>query len=300
VFIMAQRKIIQIDEEKCDGCGVCATACAEGAIAIRDGKARLVSEIYCDGLGACLGECPQGAITIIEREAEGFDEGATRRHLAGRAKKEELAAAPAKAAVGPATLAQRLHAVPGNGGLPVMPQAKPPAFHFSPGGCPGAAARSFQAKFAEAAEAAGGTPAPQDAGETPALQSALGHWPVQLRLVPPNAPFFQDADLLLVADCVPFAYADFHRRFLREHPLAIACPKLDDKQAAVDKLAAILSMSSVRSLTVVHMEVPCCTGLVRIAEAAIALSGRDLPLEDVTISVRGQVLERADRAHAGT
>jgi Pyruvate/2-oxoacid:ferredoxin oxidoreductase delta subunit len=253
---MAQRKIIQIDEEQCDGCGLCASACAEGAIQIRDGKAKLVSEIYCDGLGACLGECPRQAITIIEREADEFDEEATRRHLAGLAMKEKLAA------------------------------PKPQPFHFAPTGCPGTAARSFQLPTVGLTSSQGASE--KEAEETPSLPSALSHWPVQLRLVPPNAPFFQDADLLLVADCVPFAYADFHRRFLRGRPVVIGCPKLDDKQAALEKLSAILSSSGVRSLTVVHMEVPCCTGLVRIAQAALAASGRDIPLEDVTISVRGQ------------
>jgi Pyruvate/2-oxoacid:ferredoxin oxidoreductase delta subunit len=246
---MAQRKIIHIDEEKCDGCGQCVSACAEGAIQIRNGKARLVSETYCDGLGACLGECPRGAITMTERDAEAFDEEATRRHLAGLAMKKELAA------------------------------------HV---GCPGSAARTFQLDVQN--NGTGKMPVRQDAGETPAPPSALSHWPVQLRLVPPNAPFFQDADLLLVADCVPFAYADFHRRFLGGRPVVVGCPKLDDAQAAMDKVAAILRASTIRSLTVVHMEVPCCTGLVRIARAAIAASGKEIPLDDATISIRGQVL----------
>jgi Pyruvate/2-oxoacid:ferredoxin oxidoreductase delta subunit len=277
---MAQRKIIRIDEEKCDGCGLCASACAEGAIQVRDGKARLVSEIYCDGLGACLGECPQGAITIIERDAEAFDEEATRRRLAGLAMKEKLATASH-----PVRPAAHLHGETGGCQLPLATSARPQTFHFAPTGCPGAAARSFQPSASPTEEQAPGT-----AGRTPAPQSALSHWPVQLRLVPPNAPFFQDADLLLVADCVPFAYADFHRRFLHGHPVVIGCPKLDDKQAAADKLAAVLSQSSVRSLTVLHMEVPCCTGLVHIAQAALALSGKQIPLEDATISVRGQLL----------
>lgn len=275
---MAQRQIIQIDEEKCDGCGLCASACAEGAIQIRGGKARLVSEIYCDGLGACLGECPQGAITIIQREAEAFDEEATRRHLAGLAMKEKLATARA------ATPAAQVS-------LPVTAASQP--FHFAPGGCPGAAARSFSPSLPTnraAEKEPGKMPALREPGETAEPPSALSHWPVQLRLVPPNAPFLQDADLLLVADCVPFAYAGFHRRFLQGRPVVIGCPKLDDKQAAVDKLTAILGMSTVRSLTVVHMEVPCCTGLVRIAQAAVAACGRDVLLEDVTISVRGAVL----------
>ena len=208
---MATRKIVEIDEVKCNGCGLCVPACAEGAIQIRGGKARLVADVYCDGLGACLGECPQGAIRVIEREAVDFDEEAAKRHVA------TLRAAPAE-------------------------------------------------------------------------PSALGNWPIQLRLVPPGAPFLRGADLLLVADCVPFALADFHRRFLAGQPVVIGCPKLDDGQQYVEKLAAILTAAGVKSLTVLHMEVPCCTGLVRIAQAAKQAAGSDVPLRDITVSIRGQVL----------
>ncbi len=247
---MAVRKIIEIDEEKCDGCGECATACAEGAIEVRDGKARLVAETYCDGLGACLGECPQDAIRIIEREADVFSEELVREHLARQDAKRSLPATPA--------------------------------------GCPGVAVQSLHklrtiAPLRGASEVTAG-------GEPPAELSALGNWPIQLRLVPPHAPFLRGADLLLVADCVPFAMADFHRLLLRGRPVLIGCPKLDDGQAYVEKLAAILTTSDVPSVTIVHMEVPCCTGLVRIAEAAVQRSGRNVPLKDVTISIRGQVI----------
>jgi Fe-S-cluster-containing hydrogenase component 2 len=251
---MAKRNIVEIDEEKCNGCGLCVPSCAEGAIRIVEGKARLVSEVYCDGLGACLGTCPQDAIRIIQREAEAFDEEATRRHLA------------------------TLEPQPGG----------PAAAHA----CPGTAVRSFGLKMHPSV----GPPPPNTNGDrADAPASALGNWPVQLRLVPPNAPFLQDCDLLLVADCVPFACADFHRRFLRGRPVVIGCPKLDDAQFYVEKLGDILTRSSVKSITVLHMEVPCCTGLVRIAEMAIANSGRNIRLEDVTISIRGEVLEPARR-----
>ncbi|MBN2024234.1 MAG: 4Fe-4S binding protein [Pirellulales bacterium] len=246
---MAVRKIVEIDAEKCDGCGLCATACAEGAIEIRDGKARLVSDVYCDGLGACLGECPRGAIRIVERQAEAFDEEAARRHAA-------TAASPSTEACG----------------------------------CPGARSQTFvPLAMAAQADVASG-----DEGAA----SRLGHWPVQLRLVAPGAPFLRDADLLLVADCVPFAMADFHARLLRERPVVVACPKLDDAAAHVEKLAAILRESSVRSLTVVHMEVPCCSGLLRIAKQAQALAGRTVEARDVTISLRGQAIDsrRSGRA----
>jgi len=233
------RKIIKIDEEKCNGCGVCVPACAEGALQIIDGKAKLISEIYCDGLGACLGECPQGAISIEERAAEDFDEEAVKLHLKEKENIEE-------------TL---------------------------PCGCSSATVTQFEApKTAEA------TP-----GASPPLPSKLSHWPVQLTLVPPTAPFLQDTDLVLAADCVPFAYADFHQDFLKNHSLLIACPKLDDFHAHLEKLTDILSHSSVKSLTIVHMEVPCCSGLVHMARQALQLSGKDIPLKEITVGIKGDL-----------
>jgi Pyruvate/2-oxoacid:ferredoxin oxidoreductase delta subunit len=244
---MAQRSIVEIDPEKCDGCGQCVSSCAEGAIQIVQGKAQLVADIYCDGLGACLGHCPRGAITVVQREAVPFNETAAHQHV------EHLQTSAVK--------------LSHSGGCPGM--AVENLLHIVP--CPAAA-----------------TPAAEDGAATP---SALGHWPVQLSLVPPGAPFLRGADLLLVADCVPVAYADFHRRLLPGHGVLLACPKLDDPQAHVEKLAAILREGTIRSLTVVHMEVPCCTGLVRIAQAALACSGQSVPLKDVVISRRGQVME---------
>jgi Pyruvate/2-oxoacid:ferredoxin oxidoreductase delta subunit len=240
---MAVRKIVRIDEEKCNGCGVCVPACAEGAIQIIDGKAKLVSEIYCDGLGACLGECPEDAITIEEREAEEFDEKKVKEHLA----RLEQKAAPAG----------------GNG-------------------CPGA--RMLDMRRAAA---------PSQATSAP---PALRNWPVQLTLVPPNAPYFQGADLLLAADCVPFAYADFHGKILPGKPLVVGCPKLDDPNSYVDKLSQIITASNIRSLTVVTMEVPCCAGLQQIAEAARARAGKDMPMETIVVGIRGELLQRSPGA----
>jgi len=234
-----RRKVIKIDEEKCDGCGVCVPACVEGALQIIDGKAKLVSETYCDGLGACLGECPQGAITIEEREAEDFDEEAAKNHL-------EL----------------KRHA-----------EVKLPCV------CPSTTVTQF-----EKPEATGVT-----LESEVCHQSMLGHWPVQLTLVPPTASFLQGADLLLVADCVPFAYAGLHDDFLKDHAVLVACPKLDDFQAHQVKLTEILRQSQVNSIIVLHMEVPCCSGLVHMAKQAIYLSGKDIPLEDVTIGIRGEL-----------
>ena len=234
-----KRKIIKIDEEKCDGCGVCVPACVEGALQIVNGKAKLMSETYCDGLGACIGECPQGAIIIEEREAEDFDDEAARRHLED---KEEVT--------------EKL-----------------------PCGCSSATVVQFEGPESAAVACK----------DTIPCQSMLGHWPVQLTLVPPTAPFLQGTDLLLVADCVPFAYAGFHQDFLRDHALLVACPKLDDFQAHQMKLTQLLRQAEVKSLTVVHMEVPCCSGLAHMAKQAMQLSGKNIPLNEVTIGIRGNV-----------
>ena len=231
------RKIVKIDEEKCNGCGACVPSCAEGALQIIDGKAKLVSEQYCDGLGACLGECPQGAIIIEEREAEEFNEEAVEHHL----------------------------------------WSKEPATGELPCGCSSATVTRFARRT---------IPQTQTAKAT--VESMLTHWPVQLTLVPPSAPFLQRADLVLAADCVPFAYASFHQEFLPDHALVVACPKLDNFEAHLSKLTEILRHSEPKSLTVVHMEVPCCSGLVYMARQAILASGKDIPLKEVTIGIRGE------------
>lgn len=234
-----QRDIIVIDEGKCDGCGQCVTACAEGAIAVVDGKAKLVSEVYCDGLGACLGHCPRGAITVTKREAPAFDQQAVDRHLAGRRQ-------PAFTIVG----------------------------HGHGHACPGSRPRALQPA---APEAAAGCDAP----------SRLGHWPVQLGLVNPGAPFLAGADLLLTAHCVPVALPDFHQRWVGGRGVLLACPKLDDLARHTAKLTAILAQARPAALTVLRMEVPCCGGLAwaaRQAAEAAAWRGR---LEVVTVSISG-------------
>jgi len=246
-----RRKIVQIDEEKCDGCGLCIPACAEGALQIVDGKARLIADVYCDGLGACLGECPQDAIRVVEREAEAFDEEAARQQAA------RLTAA-ASATEGGGESAQSA--------------------------CPGSTAVDLSLPVIDRQ--------PTPPADTPSEQGAsrLGNWPVQLDLVPPNAPFLKNADLLLVADCVPFALADFHRRFLGKRPVVIGCPKLDDADSYAQKLARIITVAEIRSMTVVRMEVPCCSGLVRIAESALRSTGSRIPLEEVAVSIRGRII----------
>jgi Pyruvate/2-oxoacid:ferredoxin oxidoreductase delta subunit len=237
---MSIRNIVKIDPAKCNGCGQCVTACAEGAIAIRDGKARLISEVYCDGLGACLSHCPQDAISVEAREAAAFDEQATHVHLL---EKEQ-----------------------GDQGMPQV--------------CPGLMGHSFGARPSAVSE-----------GQASGGQSQLSHWPVQLKLVSPRAAYFQDADLLVVADCVPFAMGDFHSRFLKGHKVVVGCPKLDDVSFYIDKLAAILSANKLRSLTVLHMEVPCCSGLTRAVAEAIVRAGGGLTFTDVTVGVQGGILK---------
>jgi NAD-dependent dihydropyrimidine dehydrogenase PreA subunit len=230
------RKIIQIDEEKCNGCGECVSSCAEGALEVIDGKARLVKEKYCDGLAACLKECPSGALTIIEREAEDFDEEETKQHL------QEMRKTPC--------------ACQGS----IVKQLKKPAANVEP-------------------------------KDTTNQEPMLGHWPVQLTLVPAGAKFLDQADVMLIADCVPFAYPDLHRDFLKDHAVLVACPKLDDFQEHLDKLKDILGKSEIRSLTLVHMEVPCCSGLTYMAKKAIEVSGREIPFKDVTIGIKGTIIK---------
>ena len=248
---MAKRNIVRIDQDKCNGCGQCATACAEGAIEIVDGKARLVSETYCDGLGACLGECPQDAITIEQRQADAFDPAAVEKHL--------------KAS--------------GQAGVGAAAAAAPAAGHGSAGHvCPGSMARQMRR--------------PQKAGGTPAgaaRESALQNWPVQLSLISPMATYFQDADLLIAADCVPFALADFHDRLLSGRALAIGCPKLDQVQEYVEKLTVLLAKNDIKSITVAHMEVPCCRGLLRAVEQAVQASGKKIPVRGVIVGVDGSI-----------
>ena len=242
---MIKREIIKIDEEKCNGCGLCVLECAEGAIEVIDGKARLVSDKYCDGLGACLDHCPQDALIIEARETDEFDEAAVAVHL------REIGREPIEEA-------HHHHAV----------------------ACPSAQALSFDRQASKSV---------QTADENARVKSELSNWPVQLFLAPPYAPYFENADLVIAADCVPFTYAGFHRDFLKENTaLLVTCPKLDDYQARLEKLTAILKQSGVKSLTVLHMEVPCCFGLVQMAKEAILASGNVIPFKDVTISVRGE------------
>ena len=249
---MALRKIVQIDEEKCDGCGVCVPSCAEGAIRVIDGKARLLGENLCDGLGACLGACPQDAITIEEREAEEFDEAAVEAHLVRQ-----------EADVADVTVA---------GGAPEV------GIQFA--GCPGSRA----VQFPEGSEA----PASNASPESP---PQLRQWPVQLHLVPPNAPYLQDADVLLAADCTAYALGNFHDKYLKGRSLAIACPKLDSgMDTYLAKLVSMIDDARINTLSVMMMEVPCCSGLIRLAKEATNRASRKVPIRQLVVGIRGDIL----------
>ncbi|MFQ6083561.1 MAG: ATP-binding protein [Candidatus Aminicenantia bacterium] len=257
------RKIIIIDEDKCDGCGLCIPSCPEGALQIVDTpkgpKARLVKENFCDGLGACLGECPQDALTIEEREVERYDEEGVIAHI-----KEKSPELLEKHLAHLKEHAQELPQYHSHQGIPSCPSAQ--MHHWEKEG--------------------------EEVEEIARISSELRQWPIQLHLVPPFAPYFNNADLILVADCVPFAYANFHTEFLRGNAIAIACPKLDNIEPYVDNILQIINKSNIKSLKVIHMEVPCCYGLVHIVKEALDQSGKNIPFEAVMIGIKGEILSR--------
>jgi Pyruvate/2-oxoacid:ferredoxin oxidoreductase delta subunit len=247
-----KRKIIEIDEDLCDGCGTCVPSCAEGALQMVDGKARLIGELYCDGLGACLGDCPTGALTIVEREAEEFDEEAVEQLL----KKRDASGGEKATASG--------------------------------GGCPSAQIQTFvQETTCQRANM------PVTHRES---DSSLSHWPIQVRLVPPHAPFLKGADLLVAADCTPVAYPHFHRDFLEGKAVMIGCPKFDDKNEYIQKFADIFQEANIHSVAVVVMEVPCCSALPIMVKQGMERAGKKIPMEEIVISAQGDILKREKQA----
>ncbi len=230
------RRIIQIDEDKCNGCGACAAACHEGAIGMVNGKAKLLRDDYCDGLGDCLPTCPTGAITFVERDAAAYDEAAVK---AAQAKKEQP----------------------------------------TPCGCPGSNIKQFHREEKQTASVGNAN-----------IGSQLSQWPVQIKLVPVNAPYFEDADLLIAADCTAYAYGDFHNKFIKNRITLIGCPKLDSVDYS-EKLTAIIRENNIKSVTIVRMEVPCCGGLEHAARTALQASGKFIPWRVVIVSTDGKILQ---------
>lgn len=280
--MMTKRKIITIDEELCNGCGLCIPNCPEGALQIIDGKARLISDLFCDGLGACIGHCPEGAITIEERVAEPYNERKVMENIV-------------KAGVG--TIKAHLEHLTDHGETKFLDDAltvlkekgiknplekkveqyktTTPKFHA---GCPGSRIVNNVNKK------------PAKKSDYGPQESQLRQWPVQIMLVPAHVPYLDGADLLIAADCVPFAYADFHKELLKDKVVLVGCPKFDDSELYKEKFTSIFKNNNIKSITCAHMEVPCCFGLEHMIKYAIDSSGKDIPYHDVTISIGGEKL----------
>ena len=284
-----QRQIITIDEDLCNGCGECIPNCPEGALQIIDGKARLISDLFCDWLGACIGHCPEGAITTETREAHAYDESkvmenivrqgpnvvsAHLAHLKDHAQDEYFREALAYLVENDVEIPPKFLEPSCRCG-----DLEPPKSQFA--GCPGSRVMNLETT------AACEDPASQERGPA-GRPSRLRQWPVQIMLVPPQAPFLEGADVLIAADCVPFAYADFHETLLKGKVLLVGCPKLDDAELYREKLTEMFRRNDVRSVTVAHMEVPCCFGMVKLVESAIGNSGKSIPLETRMIGVKGE------------
>lgn len=258
-----KRKIIEIDRDKCNGCGLCTEACAEGALVLdEENKAVLLREIYCDGMGACLDVCPTVALQIIERESEAYDPKAAYKHVLKTRGKEA---------------AIHVHGIREEAEHMHEKEKKEPSIHPSLMGCPGSMAHEIK------------KPSPNQRKKTVTMASELSQWPIQLKLVSPYAPYFEQSDLLIAADCTAYALGSFHQDLLKGKKLIIACPKLDDTSGYIEKLAELLKNNTIHSLTVATMIVPCCRGLVHIVERAVELAGVDTEVKKIVIGVDGEM-----------
>ncbi|HSG27363.1 MAG TPA: 4Fe-4S binding protein [Candidatus Krumholzibacterium sp.] len=290
-----KRNIIVIDEEKCNGCGLCVPDCPEGALQIIDGKARLISDLFCDGLGACIGTCPEGAISIEEREAEPYDERKVMENVIGHGRNtiiahlEHLRSHGEKEFLKTAliVLEEKGIEIDGFTGGDMDADSKAAPAGAGCQGCPGSIQVDMREEPAAQAESGDG-PGPAPSGE---IGSELRQWPVQLKLLNPAAPYFDGADLLIAADCSPFAYADFHRKFVKGRTLIMFCPKLDPYiDEYVEKLAVIFRDHRIKTITILKMEVPCCSGVTAIVRKALGAAGVDIEIKEITVSIRGSLI----------
>lgn len=301
---MAIRKIIEIDEDICNGCGSCIPNCPEGALQVIDEKARLISDLFCDGLGACIGECPAGAIRVVEREAEPYSETKVMENIARQGKNVIAAHLKHLKNHGETGLYNEALEYLKNNNIEITEDAKMDNKNSEkeerlPCGCPGSAVMDLREEESGEAVKPGGSVLKDSSktakiaellGQLTSKESKLRQWPIQIMLVPPTAPYFKGADLLIAADCVPFAYAGFHEDFLEDKTLLIGCPKLDDSEFYMEKFTEIFRLNDIKSVTVAHMEVPCCFGMLNIVKQAAKDSGKNIPVKDVNIGIRGNII----------
>jgi len=304
---MSIRKIIKIDEDKCNGCGVCIPNCPEGALQVIDGKARLVSDLFCDGLGACIGECPEDAIHVIEREAEAYNETRVLKNIVKQGKNVIKAHLKHLKEHNETELLAEAEKYLEDNNID-NPLEKEDASDKLPCGCPGSKVMDLREEnkdkdsicseplFDNSSSAGSGSKMAQIEELLKQLkdekESRLQQWPVQITLVPPDAPYLSGADILIAADCVPFAYPGFHEDLLEGKILLVGCPKLDDAGFYLDKITEILKSNDIKSITVAHMEVPCCLGMLNIVNQAVKDSGKDIPVQSIEIGIKGKILSR--------
>jgi Pyruvate/2-oxoacid:ferredoxin oxidoreductase delta subunit len=282
---MAKRKIIKIDEKKCTGCGLCIPNCPEGALQIIDGKARLISDLFCDGLEACIGHCPEGAIAIEEREAEEYNERKVMEHIIRQGKNVIKAHLEHLSEHGQENYLNEAFEVLKDKGIKnpfekSRDSMQKQMHRHMQGGCRGSRVMDFREKEERV----------EELGTSKKGISQLRQWPIQITLVPPNASYLKDVDLLIAADCVPFAYAGFHDDLLKGKSLLVGCPKLDDIELYNEKIALILKNNNIKSIIYAHMEVPCCSGLIEPIKSAIHASGKNITFKEVIISIKGERL----------